>query len=137
MPTPAAPGTVIPIGVAGIDVFGTSAKPAASAAALKSMLYSLAPPVTAVYGKSAVVLPTQTVGLVPSVMVGLAKIVTVIALPGLAHPVVLFLTVMVALYTPAAAAAGTAMVIGVAPNARFTTSRKPAALAAASKSILY
>ena len=77
VPATAAVGTVIASGLTGNATFATSANPCASAAALKSMLYRLAPPVIALYGRLAVRLPAQTEGFAPNVMVGAALMVTV------------------------------------------------------------
>ena len=49
----------------------------------------------------------------------------------LTHPVVLFLTVRLAVYVAAAAPAGTVIVIGLAGNATLVTLVNPAAIAAA------
>ena len=63
--------------------------------------------------------------------------VTDIGCDMLAHPVAEFNTVKVPLYVPATAAPGIVTTIGLAANAKFTTSVNPCACAAASKSILY
>ena len=76
-------------------------------------------------------LPAQTEGLAPSVIVGVWSIVTVIGLLALIQPVVLFDTIMLAEYIPGTAPAGTVNDIGVAGSAAFTTSTKPCASAAA------
>ena len=55
----------------------------------------------------------------------------------LAQPVALFRTDSVALYVPAAAAPGTVITIGLAPNAVHDTSEKPCPSAVASKLMLY
>ena len=72
----------------------------------------------------------------PNVIVGLAIMVTLMALLELLQPEVLFRTLNVALYVPAVAAPGTVITIGLAVNEALTTSIKPAASAAALKSIL-
>src|SRR5688572_29169708 len=77
-PAPAAAGTAMTIGVAGNAAFTTSTNPWASAAALKLILYSFAPPVVALYERFVVVTPEQTAGFAPKVMVGFELIVTVI-----------------------------------------------------------
>src|SRR5664279_3422269 len=89
-------GTVKTIGVAGSAVLGTFANPAAMAAALYVILYWLGAPVVAVYGRFAVVVPLQTDGLAPSVIVGAAVTVTVNGTPALEQPAALFFTVSVA-----------------------------------------
>jgi hypothetical protein len=75
----------------------TFTKPAASAAALKVMLYWSGLPEVALYVRFALVVPEHTLGLAPKVMVGLAITVTVIADELLTHPVALLVTVKVAL----------------------------------------
>ena len=89
------------------------------------------------YVKLAVAAPIHTAVLGPSVIVGVRFIVTVIGNDALTQPVVLFRTVIEAAYTPAAAPPGTAIEIGDAGNAAFTTSTNPCASAPALKSILY
>lgn len=73
----------------------------------------------------------------PSVIVGLALIVTEIGCDVLAHVLLVLNTVMVALKVPGAAAAGTAMEMGEAGRATAVTSANPWASAAASKLIEY
>jgi hypothetical protein len=68
---------------------------------------------------------------------GVGFIVTVIAYPVLAHPVVLLDTVKVALYVFVAAPPGMVMVIGLAGSTALITSTYPCASAAALKSMLY
>ena len=82
-------------------------------------------------------LPAQTEGLVPKVIVGFGIMVMVIGWLVLAQPATVFDTVNVALYVPTPAAPGTVIPIWVAGSAIFTTSKKPAASAAALKSMLY
>ena len=85
------------IGVAVNAAFTTSMKPCASAAALKLILYWSGVAVVAEYGRFAEVLPTQTEGFAPRVIVGLATIVTLMGCDPLTQPVVLLRTVIVAL----------------------------------------
>ena len=73
-------------------------------------------------------------GLAAIVTVGVTLEVTVIVNAELLliHPVVLFLTVSVALYVPGAAAPGTTKTIGLDGNAALVTSTNPAVFAVAS-----
>jgi hypothetical protein len=105
-------------------------------------VYSFGAPVIAVYGRLAVlalVALKHTEGLAPKVIVGLAMTSTVNAVGGvLTHPSPeLFRTRIVALYTPAAVFIGTVIPIGLPGNAVNATSVRPAASAAALKSIVY
>jgi hypothetical protein len=80
----------------------------------------------------------HTEGLAPRVIVGLATTVTVKAVGGVLTQVVEVLrTWIVALYTPAAVFIGTVIPIGLPGNAVNATSVRPAASAAALKSIVY
>ena len=83
------------------------------------------------------VVPLQIVAFAPSVMVGAAVMVTVIGVFALVQPVVELLTLIVALYVPVAAPAGTAIAMGDAPNAALVTFTNPAVIAAALKVIVY
>lgn len=93
----AAAGTVIVIGLAGNTALTTFTKPAPRATASKVMLYRLGVPVVAEYGRLADIVPEQTEGLVPNVMVGLGLILTVMAVLPLTQPDTLFRTLNVAL----------------------------------------
>jgi hypothetical protein len=115
----------------------TFTNPWAIAAALKVILYKVGAPVVAVYGRFAVVVPAQTVGLAPSVIVGRAFTVAENGTPALTQPVALFLTVRVPVYVAAAAAAGTVRTIGDAGSATLVTLANPAVMAAALHTILY
>ena len=95
------------------------------------MLYWFGLPVVAAYGRLALVVPLQTAGFAPRVIVGTALTVTVMAVLLLTQPVVLLRTVTVALYVATAALPGTTSTIGVAVNVAFVTSINPAVSAAA------
>src|SRR5690606_8733024 len=93
VPAVAEPGIATVIGLAGRLVLATSAKPAASAAPSKSMLYWLGLPVTPEYESSAEVSPIQTSGFPANVIVGLAKMVMEIGIDALGHPTDVFVTI--------------------------------------------
>lgn len=84
----------------------------------------------------ALVAPLHTAGFAPKVIVGLATTVTVIGLLALTQPVPLLVTVRVALYVAAGAAAGTVIAIGLAGKTALTTFANPAPRAAALKVML-
>ena len=133
----AAPGTTRTIGVAGRTALTTFTNPAARAAASYVMLYRSGVPVVALYGRLADIEPAQTLGLAPSVIVGIGFTVTLIAIAALVQVVKLFVTVRVPVYVAAGAAPGTTRTIGVAGSAALTTFTNPAAIAAALQVMLY
>jgi hypothetical protein len=83
------------MGEAGSAALFTLTNPAAREAALYTILYWFGAPVVAVYGRFAVVVPAQTAGLGPSVIVGAGVIVTENGTPTPTHPATEFLTVNV------------------------------------------
>jgi hypothetical protein len=108
-------------------------RPALVTVAINGLLLTHVPPLV---GLKVIVLPTHK--FVEGVLtVGSAITVTVMGDELLRQPVVLFVTVKVALYVAAGAAAGTVMTIGVAGNATFVMFAKPAPNAAALNVMLY
>ena len=102
-PAPAPPGTVMPIGLTGSERNVTFVNPAVIAAPLHAMLYWSGDSVVALYLRFAVVVPAHTLGFAPRVIVGFGLVFvftvteTEMGEPPLVQPVVLFLTVSVAL----------------------------------------
>ena len=74
------------IGVSGKAVKVTSAKPATSAVASKSILYWFGVLVVALYGKFADVVPEQTDGLLPRVIVGVLALCVMVMDSVSVHP---------------------------------------------------